>query len=201
MQISSAREKWKQDQLMQNKTQSRCTQRVSHHGQNSIVVVAIYMAVCGLTYNNNSWQPRKYIEDTGRAKKRTGGNDSLRKFWWIWKRYMCSYLHHAWMGIDRLSMYQDFTYERGLNDCTEKGVTPLTLKEIKDKLNKVWDSLSTWSIMALRKVFLEFWFETKQDKSLAWSMRARNLQSGVLWLFKWSSDFNIHTQKHTHSQV
>lgn len=65
------------------------------------------------------------------------------------------------------SMYQDFTYERGLNDCTEKGVTPLTLKEIKDKLNKVWDSLSTWSITALRKVFLEFWFETKQDKSLA----------------------------------
>lgn len=40
-----------------------------------------------------------------------------------------------------------------------------------------------------------------EDKRTAWALGTVNLKSGLLRLFKWSKDFNAHTQRQTHAQV
>jgi hypothetical protein len=108
-----------------------------------------------------------------------------------------------------IKITQDF-YERGMNYCKinlwgrlvlNKGDNPYTTREIETKLQKLWKTGGAWSMLSLGRGFYEFFFSNETDMRTVWAAGTMNLRPGVLRLFEWSKDFNMHTQRNTHAQV
>ncbi|AES69634.2 DUF4283 domain protein [Medicago truncatula] len=49
--------------------------------------------------------------------------------------------------------------------------------------------------------FYEFFFATESDLQIVWAMGTVNLKPGMLRLFEWSVDIDMHNQRNTHAQV
>jgi len=99
-------------------------------------------------------------------------------------------------------------YEKGMDVCKtnlrgrlvlNKGDKPYATKEIKSKLQQLRKTTGACSMMSLGRGYYEFFFATKMDMRTVWG--TVNLKLGVLRLFEWSKDFNMHTQHNTHAQV
>jgi len=56
-------------------------------------------------------------------------------------------------------------------------------------------------MMSIGRGFYEFFFASEMDMRVVWPAGTLNLKSGVLRLFEWSKDFNMHTQRNSHAQV
>jgi hypothetical protein len=54
---------------------------------------------------------------------------------------------------------------------------------------------------SLERGFYEFQFTSYEDTHLAWSMGTTNLKPWILWLSKWTNDFNTHSPRQTHAQI
>jgi hypothetical protein len=48
---------------------------------------------------------------------------------------------------------------------------------------------------------MNFFFASEDDKRMVWVMGTVNLKPGVLRLFEWTKDFNMHKHRNTHAQV
>lgn len=101
-------------------------------------------------------------------------------------------------------------YEKGLEVCKHnlrgrlvlsKGDKPYTTKDIHLKLQKQWKTTSEWSMRPLGRGFFEFTFASDIDLRMVWASGTVNLKPGVLRLFEWTKDFNMHKQRNTHAQV
>ena len=101
-------------------------------------------------------------------------------------------------------------YERGMNFCKtnlqgrlvlSKGEKAYSTKEIESKLQKHWKTAGSWRMMSLGRGYYEFFFASEMDKCNVWAVGTVTLKPGVLRLFEWSKDFNMHTQRNTHAQV
>jgi len=55
--------------------------------------------------------------------------------------------------------------------------------------------------MSLGRGFYEFFFTSESDLQVVWVMGTLNLKPGLLRLFEWAKDFNMHNQRYTHAQV
>jgi len=100
--------------------------------------------------------------------------------------------------------------EQGIDVCKRnlrgrlvlnKGDKPYTAKEIEAKLQKHWKTAAPWTLMSLVRGFYEFFFTSESDLQVVWAMGTLNLKSGLLRLFEWAKDFNIHNHRNTHAQV
>ena len=49
--------------------------------------------------------------------------------------------------------------------------------------------------------YYEFFFANENDKRTVWAAGTVNLKPGVLRIFEWTKDFNMHHQRNTHAQV
>jgi len=56
-------------------------------------------------------------------------------------------------------------------------------------------------MMSLGRGYYEFFFASEMDKCNVWAAGTVTFKPGVLRLFEWSKDFNMHTQRNTHAQV
>ena len=101
-------------------------------------------------------------------------------------------------------------YEKGTTVCKHnlrgqlllnKGDKPYTKKDIQTQLLKVWKTTATWSMTSLGRGYYEFFFANENDKRNVWAAGTVNLKPGVLRLFEWTKDFNMHNQRNTHAQV
>jgi hypothetical protein len=116
------------------------------------------------------------------------------------------YIRGETLGI---KITQDF-YERGRDFCKtnlrgrlvlSKGDKPYTTKDIESKLQKLWKVGGAWRMLSLGRGFYEFFFSNETDMCTVWAAGTINLKPGLLRLFEWSKDFNMHTQRNTHAQV
>jgi len=101
-------------------------------------------------------------------------------------------------------------YEKGMAFCKtnlrgrlvlNKGDKPYATKEIQSKLQKLWKTRGAWSMTSLGRGYYGFFFATEMDMCTVWAAGTINLKPGVLRLFEWSKDFNMHTQRNTHAQM
>ncbi|KEH40655.1 DUF4283 domain protein [Medicago truncatula] len=53
----------------------------------------------------------------------------------------------------------------------------------------------------LGRGFYEFFFASDDDMCMVYAKRTVNLKPGVLRLFEWTKDFNMHKRRNTHAQV
>jgi len=104
----------------------------------------------------------------------------------------------------------DAVYYRGLDVCKtklhgrlvlNKGDKPYSSKDITVKLQKLWKVKGPWHLLSLGWGFYEFFFASQEDMRTVWAAGTVSLKPGLLRLFEWTKDFNIHTQRQTHSQV
>jgi len=56
-------------------------------------------------------------------------------------------------------------------------------------------------MISLGRGYYEFFFASKMEMCNVCAAGTVTLKSGVLRLFEWSKDFNMHTQRNTHAQV
>jgi len=103
------------------------------------------------------------------------------------------------------SMYEkgiDF-YKRNLRGrlVLNKGDKMYTSKEIEAKLQKHWKTAAPWTLSSLGRGFYEFFFNSESDLQAIWAMGTLNLKPGLLHLFEWAKDFNMHNHRNTHAQV
>jgi len=56
-------------------------------------------------------------------------------------------------------------------------------------------------MLSLGKGNYEFLFASETGLRIVWAAGKVNLKQGVLRLFEWANDFNMHTQCNTHAQV
>jgi len=82
-----------------------------------------------------------------------------------------------------------------------KGDKPYTTKDIQQRLQKQWKTTRSCTMLSLSKGYYEFSFTTEIDLHVVWEMGTINLKLGVLRLFEWKKDFNMHKQRNTHAQV
>jgi len=94
-------------------------------------------------------------------------------------------------------------YKRNLRArlVLNKGDKPYTTKEVYSKLRKQWKTRGAWSMTSMGRGFYELFFSSEEDMRMAWVMGTINLKPGVLCLFEWKKDFNMHKQRNTHAQV
>jgi len=101
-------------------------------------------------------------------------------------------------------------YEKGIDYCKRnlrgrlvlnKGDKPCSSSEIQQKLQKQWKTSAPWSLLSLGRGYFEFFFTSESDMRSVWAMGTVNLKPGLLCLFEWTRDFNMHKQKNTHAQV
>jgi len=74
-----------------------------------------------------------------------------------------------------------------------KGDKPYSTKDIVAKLHKVWKVSGHWRLLSLSRGFYEFSFASPVDLRTVWAASTVKLEPGVLQLFEWTKDFNIHT--------
>ena len=53
----------------------------------------------------------------------------------------------------------------------------------------------------LGRGYFEFYFASEANMRFVWAMGTIHMKPGVLWLFEWTRDFNMHKQKNMHAQV
>jgi len=82
-----------------------------------------------------------------------------------------------------------------------KGDTPYSSKFVFAKLQTICILSGPWSLRSLGRGFYEFTFASHEDLCKVWAAGTVSLKPGVLRLFEWSKDFNMHTQRQTHAQV
>jgi len=82
-----------------------------------------------------------------------------------------------------------------------KGDKPYASKEIEDKLKKQWKTTAPWTLLSLGRGFYKFFFANESDMHTVWAVGTVNLKPGVLRLFEWTVDFDMHNQRNTHAQV
>ena len=101
-------------------------------------------------------------------------------------------------------------YEKGVDYCKKtlrgrlilnKGDKPYTSTEIHQRLQKHWNTSAPWSLLSLGRGYYEFYFASEADMRSVWAKGTIILKPGVLRLFEWKKDFNMHKQKNTHAQV
>nr|ABE93038.1 N-6 Adenine-specific DNA methylase [Medicago truncatula] len=101
-------------------------------------------------------------------------------------------------------------YEKGVDYCKRnlrgrlilnKGDKPYTSSEIHQRLQKLWNTAAPWSLLSLGRGYYEFYFASESDMRYVWANGTTILKPGVLRLFEWRKDFNMHRQKNTHAQV
>ena len=101
-------------------------------------------------------------------------------------------------------------YDRGTDFCKanlrgrlvlNKGDKPSSTREIESRLQKLWKTAGAWRMMSLGRGFYEFFFTSEMDMRTVWAAGTVNLKPGVLRLFEWSKDFNMHTQRNSLAQV
>ena len=101
-------------------------------------------------------------------------------------------------------------YEKGMSVCKSnlcgrlvlnKGDKPYNTKDIKTKLYNQRKTRWPWSMMSLGRGYYEFTFASVNDLRMVWAMGTVNLKPGVLRLFEWTKDFNMHKQCNSHPQV
>jgi len=116
------------------------------------------------------------------------------------------YIQGETLGV---KITEDF-YEHGRIFCKtnlrgrivlNKGDKPYTTKDIESKLQKLWKIGGAWRMLSLGRGFYEFFFSNETNMRTVWSVGTMNLKPGLLRLFEWSKDFNMHTQRNTHAQV
>lgn len=99
-------------------------------------------------------------------------------------------------------------YEKGMTVCKwnlrgrlvlSKGDKPYTTKDIHLKLHKQWKTTGAWSMTPLGRGYYEFFFSSEDDMHMVWAMGTVNLKPGVLRLFEWTKEFNMHKQRNTHA--
>ena len=56
-------------------------------------------------------------------------------------------------------------------------------------------------MLSLGNKYFEFSFTSEIDLRVVWARGTINLKSGVLRLFEWKKDFNMHKQRNTHAHV
>jgi len=56
-------------------------------------------------------------------------------------------------------------------------------------------------MLSLGRGFYELFFASLEDMCIVWAAGTVSLKPGVIRLFEWTKDFNIHTQRQTHTQV
>jgi hypothetical protein len=104
----------------------------------------------------------------------------------------------------------DDVYARGLDFCKtnlrgrlvfNKGDKPLSSKDLADRLQKVWKVKGPWHLTSLGRGFYEFFFNSQDDMKTVWAAGTVSLKPGLLRLFDWKKDFNMHTHRQTHTQV
>jgi len=101
-------------------------------------------------------------------------------------------------------------YSRGVDYCKinlcgrlvlNKGDKPYATKDITAKLQRIWTVKGPWHMLSLGRGFYEFFFASQEDMRSVWPAGTVSLKSGLLRLFEWTKDFNLHTQRQTHTQV
>jgi len=101
-------------------------------------------------------------------------------------------------------------YEKGMVVCKHhlrgrlvlnKGDKPYMTRDIELKLHKLWKTTGAGSMLSLGRGYYEFSFAYENDLRTVWAMGTVNLKLGLLLLFEWTQDFNLHTQRNTHAQV
>jgi hypothetical protein len=100
--------------------------------------------------------------------------------------------------------------EKGIEFCKRnlrgrlilnKDDKPYYSTKIQQKLQKQWNTSGPWSLLSLGIGYFEFYFASEADMRSVWAMGTIYMKSGVLRLFEWTRDFNMHKQKNTHAQV
>jgi len=56
-------------------------------------------------------------------------------------------------------------------------------------------------MLSLGRGFYGFFFASQEDMRTVWAAGTVSLKPGVLRLFEWTKDFNLHTQRQIHTQV
>jgi len=101
-------------------------------------------------------------------------------------------------------------YSRGVDYCKinlrgrlvlNKGDKPYATKDITAKLQKLWKVKGPWHMLSLGRWLYEFFFASQEDMRTVWAAGTVSLKPGMLRLFEWTKDFNLHTQRQTHTQV
>jgi len=96
----------------------------------------------------------------------------------------------------------DDVYVRGLEFCKtnlrgwlvlNKGDKPLSSKDLAAKLQKLWKVKGPWHLSSLCRGFYEFFFNSQEDTRTVWAAGTVSLKPGLLRLFEWKKDFNMHT--------
>jgi len=95
------------------------------------------------------------------------------------------------------------TYSRGLDFCKinlrgrlvlNKGDKLYATKDITAKLQKIWKVKGPWHMLSLGQGYYEFFFASQEDMRTVWAAGTVSLKRGLLRLFEWTKDFNLHTQ-------
>ncbi|CAI8600059.1 unnamed protein product [Vicia faba] len=82
-----------------------------------------------------------------------------------------------------------------------KGSTPLTVQQLKTKLQALWSSLPKWGVTSLGKGFFEFSFSSIEDVRRVRATPSWNLNPGILKLFPWTKDFIPSNMNQSSAQV
>jgi hypothetical protein len=98
-------------------------------------------------------------------------------------------------------------YQKGVEDCRKvlrarltlnKGDRPLSARELRDKMGKIWKTTAGWKMVPLGKGFYDFHFDSVDDYKKIWAAGTVNLKPGLLRFSQWTKDFKLLVQKQTH---
>jgi hypothetical protein len=104
----------------------------------------------------------------------------------------------------------DTVYCRGLDACKtnlrgrlvlNKGDKPYSSKDLAAKLQNLWKVKGPWHLTSLGRGYYEFFFNSQEDMRTVWAAGTVSLKPGLLRLFEWTKDFNMHTHRQTHTQI
>lgn len=99
--------------------------------------------------------------------------------------------------------------ETGLETCkhnvhgrviSPKGVQPLTVVSLKNRLSTLWKSIGRWGVTSVGKGYYEFVFSSEDVRRVR-AINSWDLNPGFLKLFTWSKDFHPSTLKQSTAQV
>jgi hypothetical protein len=95
-------------------------------------------------------------------------------------------------------------YSRGVDFCKinlrgrlvlNKGDKPYATKDVTAKLQKIWKVKGPWHMLSLGRGFYAFFFVSQEDMLTVYAAGTVSLKPGLLRLFEWTKDFNLHTQR------
>ena len=98
-------------------------------------------------------------------------------------------------------------YHSGVEECKKalrarltlnKGVKPCSVRDLSNKIGKLWKTPAGWKMVPLDKGYYDFHFDSADDLRKIWGAGTVNLKPGLLRLSQWTKDFKYLTQKMTH---